>query len=85
MTQPKGPEYAPTQRADGSPTWLDPSKVGAAVVACPGCGEERWYGYGSCGSCGTHLPSEKRPALCQKEHPSGWLCTRPANHEGACE
>lgn len=35
---------------------FDPSLVGCAVVRCPGCGQERWYGYGACGQCGTFLP-----------------------------
>lgn len=26
--------------------------VGQAVVRCPGCGEQRWHGYGNCMSCG---------------------------------
>jgi hypothetical protein len=26
-----------------------------------------------------------RPALCMKDQPAGWLCTRPADHEGDCE
>ena len=46
------------------PSYLDPAKVGDAVVKCPGCGQERWYGYGACGQCGTYLPSEPKP-----EHP----------------
>lgn len=45
------------------PTYLDPAKVGAAVVQCPGCGQERWYGYGACGRCGTYLASETKPPV----------------------
>ena len=52
-----------TKDDNEEPTYLDPAKVGAAVVKCPGCGEERWYGYGACGRCGTYLPSEEKPAI----------------------
>jgi hypothetical protein len=33
--------------------------VGLAIVRCPGCGEERWYGYGNCGRCGANLVGDE--------------------------
>jgi hypothetical protein len=31
---------------------LTDDDIGRAVVACPGCGQERWHGYGPCRECG---------------------------------
>jgi hypothetical protein len=47
-----------TAVSPGGVAGLDLSKIGTTVVVCPGCGQERWYGYGPCSSCGTSLTAD---------------------------
>jgi hypothetical protein len=35
---------------------LNDALVGKAVVGCPYCHQQRWYGHGACGRCGAFIP-----------------------------
>lgn len=56
-----------------APSGPGSDRVGQAVVNCPGCGEERWYGHGACTSCGTPGPAVLETSSTGLE----WLVTDP--------
>jgi hypothetical protein len=37
---------------------------GPKVVRCPGCGQERWHGYGSCSKCGAPGTAAETDMVC---------------------
>lgn len=51
MTTPQGT----IRSTDGEARDIDDELVGRAIVRCPGCGEQRWYGHGACLRCGVYI------------------------------
>lgn len=66
----------PGARSHSAPPAPGPEHVGRLVVRCPGCGEERWYGYGQCSRCGAPGPAVEVGGVVELD-PLRWLVVDP--------
>lgn len=64
-----GNECEPPSWHDAKPVPTPEHDHGPRVIACVGCGEERWCGIGECRRCGavTPCPANAMPALDTKD------------------